>query len=78
MSELVQPPLELWAGVECTLNRVGDHYFDQLALSGHESRLTDLDLFAALGVLALMSVAPSAARSRSSARSWIRTPTGRR
>lgn len=53
MSELVQPPLELWAGVECTLNRVGDHYFDQLALSGHESRLTDLDLFAALGVRAL-------------------------
>ena len=27
--------LDLWAGVECTVNRVGDEYFDQLELSGH-------------------------------------------
>ncbi len=45
--------LELWAGVECTVNRVGDEYFDQLERSGHATRLTDLDSFAELGVRAL-------------------------
>jgi dTDP-4-dehydrorhamnose reductase len=42
-------PLELWGGVECTCNRVGERFFDQLELSGHARRLDDLDLFAALG-----------------------------
>ncbi|HYO63323.1 MAG TPA: family 1 glycosylhydrolase [Pyrinomonadaceae bacterium] len=45
--------LELWAGVECTLNRVGDVYFDQLARNGHARRVEDLDMFAALGVRAM-------------------------
>ena len=44
---------ELWAGVECTVNRVRDQYFDQLAQNGHDERLSDLDLFAELGVRAL-------------------------
>src|SRR5688572_25408184 len=43
----------LWAGVECTLNRVGDCYFDQLRRNGHESRIDDLDRFAALGITAI-------------------------
>ena len=43
-------PLELWAGYECTLNRVGDTQHDQLALTGHYSRLDDLDRLAELGV----------------------------
>jgi dTDP-4-dehydrorhamnose reductase len=42
--------LELWAGVECTVNRVGDQYFDQLERSGHAARAADLDLLAGLGV----------------------------
>ncbi|WP_066617883.1 dTDP-4-dehydrorhamnose reductase [Rufibacter roseus] len=42
--------IDLWGGVECTINRVGDQYFDQLAQSGHKSRLSDLDLFADLGI----------------------------
>jgi dTDP-4-dehydrorhamnose reductase len=46
-------PLELWAGVECTVNRVGDLFFDQLELNGHARRIEDLDLFAGLGVRAL-------------------------
>ena len=46
-------PLELWGGVECTLNRVGDTYFDQLEWSGHDARIEDLDLFAGLGLRAL-------------------------
>lgn len=41
--------LELWAGAECTVNRVGDAYFDQMARTGHASRLGDLDRLAALG-----------------------------
>ncbi len=44
---------ELWGGVECTLNRVGDRYFDQLARSRHDVRFADLLLFADLGVRAL-------------------------
>lgn len=49
----VRPPLELWGGVECTVNRVGNDFIDQVRLSGHEDRLDDLDRFAALGVTAL-------------------------
>ena len=45
--------LELWGGVECTVNRVGDEYYDQLEKNGHAGRADDLDLFAALGVRAL-------------------------
>jgi dTDP-4-dehydrorhamnose reductase len=46
-------PPELWGGVECTVNRVGDRYFDQLEMSGHDARARDLDLFASLGVSAI-------------------------
>jgi dTDP-4-dehydrorhamnose reductase len=45
--------LEVWAGVECTVNRVGERWFDQLERSGHAKRLDDLDRFAALGIKAL-------------------------
>src|SRR6478672_238954 len=45
--------LEVWAGVECTVNRVGDRYFDQLEQNGHATTLEDLDLFAELGVRTL-------------------------
>jgi len=42
--------IELWGGVECTINRVGDRFFDQLAACGHYARLDDLDAIAALGI----------------------------
>ena len=45
--------LELWGGHECTVNRIGDRYFDQTVRSAHHDRLSDLDLFADLGVRAL-------------------------
>jgi dTDP-4-dehydrorhamnose reductase len=45
--------LEMWGGVECTVNRVGDRWFDQLSWSGHDARLDDLDRFAALGIRTL-------------------------
>ena len=40
----------LWGGVECTVNRVGDRYFDQMERSGHAWRIEDLDRFADLGL----------------------------
>ena len=44
-------PFEIWGGIECTVNRVGDRYFDQIALTGHEHRiLADLERFADLGI----------------------------
>ncbi|HEY5883575.1 MAG TPA: family 1 glycosylhydrolase, partial [Pyrinomonadaceae bacterium] len=42
--------LELWSGVECTVNRVGNDYFDQLERSGHSVRLSDIDRLADLGI----------------------------
>jgi dTDP-4-dehydrorhamnose reductase len=45
--------MELWGGVECTVNRVGDAYFDQIERTGHGARHDDLDRLAALGVRAV-------------------------
>ena len=45
--------LELWGGVECTVNRVRQEFQEQLHRSGHWRRLSDLDLFAAMGIQAL-------------------------
>jgi dTDP-4-dehydrorhamnose reductase len=47
------PPLELWGGVECTVNRVRKRYFDQLQRTGFDRRLEDLEAIAELGVRAL-------------------------
>lgn len=52
-SNHVLPALELWGGVECTVNRVGDRYFDQLERNGHATRIDDIDRFAALNIQAL-------------------------
>jgi dTDP-4-dehydrorhamnose reductase len=52
-SEQTSPDLELWGGIECTVNRVGDRYFDQLTRNGHHTRIEDLDRFAALGIQAI-------------------------
>jgi dTDP-4-dehydrorhamnose reductase len=41
--------IELWAGAECTVNRVGDRWLDQLRKTGHHDRLDDIDRIAALG-----------------------------
>ncbi len=42
--------LELWGGPECTVNRVGNHYCDQIVRTGHHVRIADLSLFAGLGI----------------------------
>jgi dTDP-4-dehydrorhamnose reductase len=46
-------PIELWGGLECTINRVGDRYIDQLERSGHYARLDDLEAIAGLGIRTL-------------------------
>lgn len=49
----MQPQLELWGGHECTVNRVGDGWFDQTVRTGHQDRIGDLARFAGLGLKAL-------------------------
>src|SRR5687767_8653323 len=46
-------PLELWGGLECTINRVSDQYFSQMERNGHRGRLEDIDRFASLGIKAV-------------------------
>jgi dTDP-4-dehydrorhamnose reductase len=45
--------MEIWGGVECTVNRVGDRFRSQMSESGHDCRIEDLDRFAALGLRTL-------------------------
>lgn len=42
-------PLKLWVGLECTHNRVGEHFHNQLEKNGHNQRETDIEMFARLG-----------------------------
>ncbi|MDQ6757918.1 MAG: sugar nucleotide-binding protein [Bacteroidota bacterium] len=44
---------ELWGGIECTINRVNDLYFDQLKYANHYTRENDLSLIADLGIKTL-------------------------
>jgi dTDP-4-dehydrorhamnose reductase len=66
--QALRPALEMWGGVECTVNRVANRWFDQLQWSGHDHRLDDLDRIAALGIRVLRypvlweRLAPSASR----------------
>ena len=47
------PPLQLWGGLECTVNRVRDEYFNQLDRNGHVQRADDIARFASLGIRAI-------------------------
>jgi dTDP-4-dehydrorhamnose reductase len=51
--ELINKDIEnvpIWGGAEYSVVRVHDSIYDQLAQSGHEQRLNDLDLFADLKI----------------------------
>src|SRR5215218_5083177 len=41
---------ELWGGIECTINRVQNNFYDQLAYSGHYKRPDDLGQLAETGI----------------------------
>ncbi|HYI48463.1 MAG TPA: family 1 glycosylhydrolase [Allosphingosinicella sp.] len=43
-------PLELWAGPECTIVRIGNRWRDQVAETGHRVRASDVALIAGLGI----------------------------
>jgi len=45
--------VELWGGLECTVNRVLDEYFSQMERNGHAARRDDLERFASLGIRAI-------------------------
>lgn len=45
--------MEIWGGIECTVNRVADRYFDQIVRTGHHVRADDLNRFAATGIKAI-------------------------
>lgn len=54
MKEYTKNKIEIWGGIECSLNRVNDKYKDQLDLSGHYTRgFADIQRFADLGIKAL-------------------------
>jgi len=44
---------EIWGGIECTINRVNNDFFDQLEFTGHYERLSDIDLIASCGIQTL-------------------------
>jgi len=45
--------VEVWAGIECSYNRIGDRYFDQLERSRLYERTDVIELVASLGVTAV-------------------------
>src|SRR5450830_69835 len=51
--EIQHQVIELWGGLEGTVNRVRDQYFSQMDQNGHGNRISDLDRFAALGIKAI-------------------------
>lgn len=51
MQNGIQPTL--WGGIESTVNRVGNIFYDQVVKSGHQTRLRDLDLIAEVGIKTL-------------------------
>lgn len=46
----MEKQLELWAGLECSLTRVGDLLYDQFAETGHLTRTDDIERLSDLGV----------------------------
>lgn len=48
-----RPRPDLWAGLECSVVRVGDGWRNQAAETGHVDRPEDLDLLAGLGIKTL-------------------------
>jgi dTDP-4-dehydrorhamnose reductase len=42
--------VEVWGGIECSVVRISDRYVDQIAMSGHQNRIEDLERFAELGL----------------------------
>lgn len=50
---LARNSIDIWGGIECTINRVNNEYFDQCEYSGHYKRDNDIDLIGSLGITML-------------------------
>lgn len=50
LAMLADNQIEIWGGLEGTINRVKDKYHDQSEYSGHYTREGDIDLIASLGI----------------------------
>ena len=50
LAAATRKPLQLWAGPECTIVRLGDRDRDQAGETGHHLRERDIDLIAGLGI----------------------------
>ncbi|RFZ84408.1 NAD-dependent epimerase/dehydratase family protein [Mucilaginibacter terrenus] len=46
----LENPVDIWGGLECTINRVKDAYHDQFEFGGHYKRENDIDLIGSLGI----------------------------
>ncbi len=51
--EMAFEKIELWGGIECTINRVKNNYFDQLDFAGFYDRDDDIDRIIDLNIKAL-------------------------
>jgi dTDP-4-dehydrorhamnose reductase len=49
----LESSIEIWGGLECTINRVRDNYHDQFLFGGHYDREDDMDLIGSLGITKL-------------------------
>jgi dTDP-4-dehydrorhamnose reductase len=49
-NQFLPSKFEIWGGIECTINRVGDSYYDQSKLTGHYDRPEDLERICSLGI----------------------------
>ncbi len=45
--------LQLWGGLECTVNRIEDAWFSQVERNGHAHRCCDIARFASLGITSI-------------------------
>lgn len=45
-----QQKVEIWGGIECSINRVNDQYFDQLERCGHYEREGDIERIISSGI----------------------------
>ena len=52
-SSLLTAPLQLWGGLECTVNRIKGNYFSQIDRNGHSHRFCDIERFSSLGIQAI-------------------------
>ena len=49
----IDTALQLWGGLECTVNRIHDRYFSQIERNGHAHRSDDIARFASLGITSI-------------------------